>query len=126
VCIKIRLLAFYWYLSSHPQLSAIFNNYTSQGFYVIDVPSNTFAQEPFSNAQLIQYAANNSYLFPFLAKTNVNGACALKPGYTMDQQCGLASTDCCPENVGIYTYMKSVLPGPISWNYGEPSHTFIC
>lgn len=121
-----------------PQLSAIFNNFTSQGFFVLAVPSNSFdqvspacgssrcakktsapAQENYTNAELIQYAANNSYLFPFVAKTNVNGGCALEKNMTMDAQCGLASGACCPENANMYTYLKSVLPGPITWNYAK-------
>lgn len=101
------------------QLSTIFNQYNSQGFFVLDVPSNTFNQEPYTNGELIQYAANNSYKFPFLAKTNVNGACALSPGYTMDEQCGTSSALCCPMNVNIYTYLKSVLPGDLLWNYAK-------
>ena len=86
---------------------------------MLDVPSNTFDQEPFTNAQLIQYAQNNSYLFPFVAKTNVNDGCTLENGNTMEVQCGLASALCCPLNQAIYDYMKSVLPGPILWNYAK-------
>lgn len=123
-----------------PQLSAIFNNFTSQGFFVLAVPSNSFdqarprnelaypadvelpcrsLQEPYTNAELIQYAANNSYLFPFVAKTNVNGACTLEKNTTMAIQCGLASAACCPENANMYSYLKSVLPGIITWNYAK-------
>ena len=86
---------------------------------MLDVPSNTFDQEPYTNGQLVQYAANNSYTFPFIAKTNVNGGCALANGTTMDAQCGLASAACCPVNANIYTYLKSVLPGELLWNYAK-------
>lgn len=102
-----------------PQLEAIFKNFSSQGFVVLDVPSNTFDQEPYTNAQLVQYAANNSYTYPFIAKTNVNGGCALASNNTMDEQCGLSSAECCPVNSGIYTYLKSILPGELLWNYAK-------
>ena len=79
----------------------------------------TFVQEPYSNAELIQYAANNSYTYPFIAKTNVNDGCSLENGNSMATQCGLASSLCCPLNQNIYDYLKSVLPGTILWNYAK-------
>jgi glutathione peroxidase len=100
------------------QLTQIFSKYSSQGFVVLAVPSNTFHQEPFSNEEVVQYAQNNSYTFPFLAKTNVNFECSLTEK-TMDIQCGSASTECCPENAKLYDYLKSKLPGLIAWNYAK-------
>ena len=100
------------------QLTQIFSKYSSQGFVVLAVPSNTFHQEPFTNEEVVQYAQNNSYTFPFLAKTNVNLGCSLTEK-TMDIQCGSASSECCPENAKLYDYLKSKLPGVIAWNYAK-------
>jgi glutathione peroxidase len=100
------------------QLTQIFSKYSSQGFVVLAVPSNTFHQEPFTNEEVVQYAQNNSYSFPFLAKTNVNGGCSLTEK-TMDIQCGSASAECCPQNANLYDFLKSKLPGTISWNYAK-------
>jgi glutathione peroxidase len=100
------------------QLTQIFSKYSSQGFVVLAVPSNTFHQEPFTNEEVVQYAQNNSYTFPFLSKTNVNGGCSLTEK-TMDIQCGSESSECCPENAKLYDYLKSKLPGAIMWNYAK-------
>eukprot|EP00048_Salpingoeca_helianthica_P010157 m.145365 g.145365 ORF g.145365 m.145365 type:complete len:96 (+) comp15024_c2_seq3:294-581(+) len=54
--------------------------------------------------------------FPFFAKSNVNGPCSSPDPATA---CSANSTLCCPLNNGVYTYLKSVLPGTIAWNFAK-------
>jgi len=98
-------------------LEDVYNKYKTQGFAVLDFPSNTFNQESYTNQELKTYAATNNFTYPFFAKTNVNGDCASSGPANL--QCGPLSGACCPENSKIYSYLKSVLPGDIVWNYAK-------
>lgn len=46
------------------------------------------------------------------AKSNVNGACK---GTTAD--CSADSKLCCPTNDKVFSYLESVLPGKVPWNF---------
>lgn len=90
-------------------------------------PCNQFgAQEPDSNA-VIEANMKKDYnvTFLMLAKSNVNAPCTVPVEVTScsrDQQsdpatCQPDSKLCCSGNNPVYAYLKSVLPGPILWNF---------
>lgn len=89
--------------------------YQPQGLTIIGVPCNQFAfQEPGSNADVKKYALSKNATFPFLSKSTVNDPMC-DPSTT--DGCTLQASDCCPVNNQLYTYLRSVLPGELDWNY---------
>ena len=93
----------------------MYGNYSAKGFTILAFPCNQFAsQEPGTNAEILAFAQSKNATFPFFAKSNVNA-----PMCTGDaaQQCGAQSALCCPTNNDMYTYLTSVLPGTIGWNF---------
>lgn len=49
------------------------------------------------------------------AKSTVNGNCT----ETDPSACSATSKLCCPYNNQIYSYLKSIFPGPTLWNFGK-------
>lgn len=92
--------------------------YNTSNFTVLAFPCNQFgAQEPDSNAVLYANMKKDyNITFPMFAKSNVNGPCTSGDPKTV---CTSNSTLCCPSNDPVYTYLKSVLPGPITWNFAK-------
>eukprot|EP00047_Mylnosiga_fluctuans_P003384 m.228877 g.228877 ORF g.228877 m.228877 type:complete len:118 (-) comp11803_c0_seq1:156-509(-) len=84
---------------------------------VLGFPCNQFAsQEPDANSAIeASMRAKYNVTFPLFAKLNVNGPCTESD----PNACTPASTVCCPANNPIYAYLKSVLPGPIAWNFAK-------
>ena len=84
-------------------------------------PCNQFLfQEPDTNAKIKSFASgylniskgSNVVLF---SKSGCNKECHT----TGPDQCVLSSKKCCTKNNPVYDYLKSVIKGPLSWNFNK-------
>jgi glutathione peroxidase len=80
-------------------LEALYKKYKDSGFEILDFPSNQFFhQAPGSDEEIDQFATiNYGTTFPRFQKIEVNGN----------------------GESPLYAYLKSVLPGRISWNFNK-------
>lgn len=86
-------------------------------------PCNQFAnQEPGSNAEIKAFAEQSVTLGPgsnvvMLAKSNLNSVPCPAAG---EDTCMPSSTECCPQNDGVYDELLSATPpGTIKWNFDK-------
>eukprot|EP00038_Savillea_parva_P007281 m.169017 g.169017 ORF g.169017 m.169017 type:complete len:133 (+) comp13037_c0_seq1:231-629(+) len=90
--------------------------FAGQPFKILAFPCNEFLfQEPHANSVIETFARGKGFKGPMFAKTNVNAPCSATDG------CQANSTACCPANVPVWTYLKSVSAvqgnGKIPWNF---------
>eukprot|EP00035_Acanthoeca_spectabilis_P035756 m.36138 g.36138 ORF g.36138 m.36138 type:complete len:132 (-) comp7534_c0_seq1:209-604(-) len=92
------------------------SKFAGQPFKILAFPCNEFLkQEPHANSVIETFARGKGYKGALFAKTNVNSPCTATDG------CLPTSETCCPANVPIWTYLKSVQSvegnGKIPWNF---------
>lgn len=85
-------------------------------FKVLGFPSNEFNQETGTNEEILEFAQDHNAegRFALFAKLTVNSECT-----SSESACAAESAECCPLENPIYEYLKSVLPGKISWNFNK-------
>lgn len=84
-------------------------------------PCNQFLnQEPHANKVIEQFASTylnlTAPMVQMFAKSDVNGPC--KAANAADS-CSADSTQCCPDNNNIYSYLQGVVPGKCTWNFNK-------
>ena len=63
------------YTPQYSALESIYEKYQGQGFVVIGIPANNFAQEPGSNQEIKDFATRTyKVTFPMMAKVSVDGS----------------------------------------------------
>ena len=83
-------------------------------------PCNQFLhQEPDENAKIKAFASQylnlTSGSVTLFSKTGCNSRCTTAGS----DQCVPSSKNCCTANNPIYTYLKSIVSGDLSWNFNK-------
>ena len=75
VLLVVNTASYCGYTNQYQGLEALHARYKAQGFAVLGFPSNDFAQETGSNAQIADFCSNTfGVRFPMFAKSSVKGA----------------------------------------------------
>lgn len=75
VLLVVNTASYCGYTNQYQGLEALHARYKAQGFAVLGFPSNDFAQETGSNAQIADFCSNTfGVRFPMFAKSSVEGA----------------------------------------------------
>merc|ERR1711924_451469 len=60
---------------NYKELNTLYDKYSGEGLEILAFPCNQFgAQEPGTNAEVLQFAQRKGAKFPVMAKVDVNGA----------------------------------------------------
>jgi glutathione peroxidase len=83
-------------------------------------PCNQFLfQEPGENSVIKTFAETYLNLTAGNVKLFSKSGCNTECKTSGSDQCTPSSKRCCTANNGIYDYLKSVVPGSLSWNFNK-------
>jgi len=89
-------------------------------FQIIIAPSNTFKQEPRTNADVATFIAEKlnstsiQRMYSVLSKSSVNEDCTKTDGCRPD-----SIDDCCMGNNGVFDFLRQEVKGKFEWNYAK-------